>query len=302
MTTLLAHLDKITHLLPTVSELTVEAMSGGFSNQVYCLSWDNTPQLVIRVPGLDESAFAIHRFAEKRALLNAEKHYLTPPVMSFDDATGVLVSRFVPQTVFDWQIAHSSADVDRLAHCLQQIHRLEDNGADYVLDDIIRHYLGHARQQSALNRTFLDECDWLDVLATTYLQRIPPYTACLCHNDLNPKNCLADKMHFWVIDWEYAGVGDPLFDIAVVMVSHNLTEAQTRQLLAYYDEKLPPEQTLTTLKHYHILYLVREMAWLLLKHLTTPKDVESLQCYYEFKETLLQQQRYYANTLTEEVL
>jgi thiamine kinase-like enzyme len=120
------------------------------------------------------------------------------------------------------------------------------------------------------------------------LADVSPYKSCLCHNDLNPKNCLSDELHFWVIDWEYAGMGDPLFDLAIVAESHNLTDPQREVLVTHYDEKLPLKMTLMQLDRYQELYLLREMAWLLLKHVVTPDDLASLQCYYAFKDKLTQ--------------
>ena len=41
------------------------------------------------------------------------------------------------------------------------------------------------------------------------------------------------------------------------------------------------------LQNYQMLYRMREMAWLLLKHISTQQDVEAIQCYYGFKQELL---------------
>jgi thiamine kinase-like enzyme len=58
-------------------------------------------------------------------------------------------------------------------------------------------------------------------------------TSALCHNDLVCENVvLAQGQGMLLIDWEYAGIGDPYFDLAVVVRHHELGEA----LAEYFHE------------------------------------------------------------------
>ena len=48
--------------------------------------------------------------------------------------------------------------------------------------------------------------------------RQPPF---LLHRDLRPANLLVDhKKKIWIVDWERAILGDPLYDIAMVGIRH----------------------------------------------------------------------------------
>ncbi|MED5525600.1 MAG: choline/ethanolamine kinase family protein [Pseudomonadota bacterium] len=42
------------------------------------------------------------------------------------------------------------------------------------------------------------------------------------HVDLNPENCLWQGERLWLIDWEYASLADPYYDLAAIVVSHEL--------------------------------------------------------------------------------
>ena len=44
-----------------------------------------------------------------------------------------------------------------------------------------------------------------------------PFVPVLCHNDMLAANILDDGRRVWLVDWEYAGVGHPLFDLAGVV-------------------------------------------------------------------------------------
>jgi thiamine kinase-like enzyme len=60
-----------------------------------------------------------------------------------------------------------------------------------------------------------------------------------CHNDLLNANFIDDGERIRIVDWEYAGMGDPLFDLANFSVNHGLGEEENRLLLeAHGDAKL----------------------------------------------------------------
>ena len=57
----------------------------------------------------------------------------------------------------------------------------------------------------------------------------------LCHNDLVAGNILeTDGQGLVLIDWEYAGIGDPFFDLAVVVEHHGVRPPVARGFLATY--------------------------------------------------------------------
>ena len=55
-----------------------------------------------------------------------------------------------------------------------------------------------------------------------------------CHNDLLAANFIDDGERIWVVDWEYAGMGDPFFDLANFAVNNGLDEEGERALLEAY--------------------------------------------------------------------
>lgn len=53
----------------------------------------------------------------------------------------------------------------------------------------------------------------------------------LCHHDLHAANLIDDGRQLWLIDWEYAAPGDPMFDLAVMCVEHELDAGQAHVLV-----------------------------------------------------------------------
>ena len=58
--------------------------------------------------------------------------------------------------------------------------------------------------------------------------------AALCHNDLHHLNILDDGERLWLVDWEYGGCGDPLFDLASFLCQHESTHEERQVLLGAY--------------------------------------------------------------------
>jgi thiamine kinase-like enzyme len=55
-----------------------------------------------------------------------------------------------------------------------------------------------------------------------------------CHNDLLNANFIDDGARIRIVDWEYAGMGDPYFDLGNFSINHELDADQDAILLAAY--------------------------------------------------------------------
>jgi thiamine kinase-like enzyme len=81
-----------------------------------------------------------------------------------------------------------------------------------------------------------------------------------CHNDLLIGNFLDEGHTLRILDWEYAGMGDPYFDLANFSTNHELDESGDRMLLeAYFGEYR--EQDFARLRLMRIMSDFREAMW-----------------------------------------
>lgn len=284
MTVLYKYFAKMAGILPISSNIeTIECVEG-FSNRVYLIQWDQTPQLVLRVPNIDCAAFYINRSDEINTLKCAASMGLSPKV-AWHDEMGGIACNFVSQPSLDWNVQHQNKDVVRLAKALSKVHTLPASGHKYSIFDVIEHYLKMIKRHGKNDDLIFAEYEYLHAFFKRLVRPAMLLSSVLCHNDLNPKNVLMDDEKLWFIDWEYSGTGDALFDLAVVAKSHNLDDSQVVLLIASYQPDLPMKAAFEAVANYVKAYGLREMVWLLLKHLITPKDIISLEYYYEFKAT-----------------
>ncbi|MEP0073937.1 MAG: choline kinase family protein [Marinomonas sp.] len=282
MNALSEYFVEIGKLLPSLSQIEATLLTEGFSNKVYLLRVGQVPRFVLRIPCIDCDAFFVNRKAEISALKQAASMRLSPGVVWTNDEGGI-VCEFVSQSTMDWTVNHKNEDVKRIALALAKTHKLPVVDHKYSVFDVIDHYLKQIQAFVLDNELLSRECEYLlDCFqGLTQPQFLLPFA--LCHNDLNPKNILMNDDALWLIDWEYAGVGDPLFDLAVVAKSHNLNDEQIEILLSTYQASLPLQEARLAIHTYKQCYALREMAWLLLKHLIDSEDETALKQYFEFK-------------------
>jgi thiamine kinase-like enzyme len=76
---------------------------------------------------------------------------------------------------------------------------------------------------------------------------------CACHNDLLNANFIADGERIWIVDWEYAGMGDRFFDLANFSINHELSNDENHELLRSYSGEATDE-------HRRALRLMRFMS------------------------------------------
>ena len=82
-----------------------------------------------------------------------------------------------------------------------------------------------------------------------------------CHDDLLAANFIRGADQLWIVDWEYAGMGDRYFDLANFAVNNGLDEAQQETLLEAYFAEPPDERALATLRLMRFMSDFREAMW-----------------------------------------
>lgn len=93
----------------------------------------------------------------------------------------------------------------------------------------------------------------------------------LCHHDIHPGNILKCGDRYVLIDWEYAAMSDPLYDVASVASIAFWNDAQTEQLLKEYNP-YSTEEDLQRIKQLRKLSDIRWYLWCELQKSQFPGD------------------------------
>jgi len=199
----------------------VEALGGGITNHNFKVRVDGEA-LVLRIGGKDTALLGIDREHEHEAARMAARLGIGPEVVRFED--GVLVTRFVDGEV-------GRADPRTVGTLLRRLH---DAPAIAGRFDSFRVVEAYAAAVSERGRSLPDAFGRAHELAGQIeaLRRAAPSVT--CHNDLLAANFIDDGERVWVVDWEYAGMGDPFFDLANFAVNNGLDEEGEAELLEAY--------------------------------------------------------------------
>jgi len=96
-----------------------------------------------------------------------------------------------------------------------------------------------------------------------------------CHNDLLNANFIDDGNRIRIVDWEYAGMGDPFFDLGNFSVNHQLTPEQDAYLLTAYDGTDEPDAPrLARLTLMRVVSDFREAMWGVLQQAISTLEVD----------------------------
>jgi aminoglycoside phosphotransferase (APT) family kinase protein len=163
---------------------------------------------------------------------------LAPPLVASLPAEGITITEYVagrPVTAGDLEDAGTSASLARL---LRRLHTIELPEAPvFALSNHVAAYraaLGDAAAREGRLSAALVELERL--VARHEAGRT---VTGLGHNDLTLGNVLIEH-RLWLIDWEYAGRSDPLFDLATVLALGGLSEGARTTFLAAYFDGAPP--------------------------------------------------------------
>jgi thiamine kinase-like enzyme len=216
-------------------DLTLTALSGGITNRNFLVTvGGTTDRYVIRLAGNDTHLLGISREVEHAATVAAAGVGVGPEVIAFIRPEGYLVTRFIEGTgVSDLQV-HSPETIERVANSLRRIHDGPPIPGLFVPLRICEAYRALA---GARGVTIPPEYE----LAAAIGRRIE--LACLanpvelrpCHNDLLNANFIDDGGRIRIVDWEYAGMGDPFFDLGNFSINHELLPDEDAHLLITYD-------------------------------------------------------------------
>jgi len=234
-----------------LADAMLEPVRGGLSNH----AWKAThggQSWFLRLGGPESATLGVDRCSECALLELVSSAGLAPPLVACEPANGLLVTRFIPGAPWRREDARDARNIMRIAERLRVLHGLQASGAVCVVDFATRARSLEARlratgplpaprpgasagledlihvaraREAEITRNARSAFD----LLTSRRPMLVP-----CHNDLHHLNLHDDGDRLWIVDWEYGGVGDPLFDLASLACQHEYGESEQAALLDAY--------------------------------------------------------------------
>jgi aminoglycoside phosphotransferase (APT) family kinase protein len=233
----------------------IEVLAHGITNSNYVVDLGDE-RVVVRVPGHDTHLLGIDRSNEVVAGGLAAAIGVGPEVLATDEATGCIVFRFIDGRPISTTELAEEPMLRLFAETLRRVHHAGTTPTIWNPYDVIRDHRDVAGARGVVAPFDI-------VFALAVLERIEnvrPFRATvLGHNDLLNANFLFDD-RLRIVDWEYAGMSDPFFDLANVSVNNGFPLDAEITLLRHYvgDVSEPVVSTLHLMK---IVSELREAMW-----------------------------------------
>lgn len=146
-------------------------------------------------------------------------------VAAYGDA-GIVITRYIEGRTWSGEDLDDPAQRRRLAALLARLHQVDVDVRAIELPAALRRYAEQIDDAQA--RTWASD-------AAAALFRVRPRPDALCHGDVVAANVIDDGNTLWLVDWEFAGRGNPYFDLAGAIRYHDFSDAAARTLLTDYD-------------------------------------------------------------------
>ena len=241
-----------------VNDLKVSPLDGGITNSNFRVDVGGE-SFALRIAGTNTNMLGINRDHEHAANLAAGKLGIAPEVVYVIQPEGYLVTRFISARPFPLEKITQPENIRRVMGLVRKIHSMPEIPGFFSAFRVVEEYAVIARRY---NVEFPEKFDWLMERAhkAEAVLLVAPDPLRPCHNDLLNANFLIDKHKIYILDWEYAGMGDIYFDLANFSTNHELSDEQDNWLLECYFGEVTEKQT-AHLNIMKVMSLFREAMW-----------------------------------------
>ncbi|RVB73666.1 LPS biosynthesis choline kinase [Mesorhizobium sp. M7A.F.Ca.CA.004.06.1.1] len=212
---------------------------GGLTNLVF-----KAGDFCLRIPGKGTEEY-INRANEAVAAREAAKAGVSPEVLHVDPGTGVMVTRYIAgaETMSPEKFRTRPGSPARAGEAFRKLH---DSGAVFpfrfelfaMIDDYLKVL---STKEVALPAGYHDVVREAETVRSALAAHPLPIVACHC--DPLCENFLDTGERMWIVDWEYSGMNDPLWDLGDLSVEGKFDAAQDEEMIrAYFGGEARPAE------------------------------------------------------------
>tara|TARA_B100001741_G_scaffold236214_1_gene197200 strand:+ start:2084 stop:2941 length:858 start_codon:yes stop_codon:yes gene_type:complete len=243
----------------------IEPLEGGITNLNFLVS-DSGSKSVVRL-GSDIPEHLVYRSNE---IIVSEAAYQigVSPKLIYNEP-GVLVLEFIESKTLEPKTVREN--LNKIVPIIRKIHdeipnKLSGQPQIFWVFYVIKYYsnylLNNNSSYISLIPSLLKKAEKLEKLSS-------PREIVFGHNDLLAANFLDDGSKIWVVDWEYGGFNDPLFDIGGLSSNNDLDENLENEVLEMYFKEKPSKDLIIKYNAMKTASLLRETMWSMVSEITS---------------------------------
>ena len=243
----------------------IEPLEGGITNLNFLVS-DSGSKSVVRL-GSDIPEHLVYRSNE---IIVSEAAYQigVSPKLIYNEP-GVLVLEFIESKTLEPKTVREN--LNKIVPIIRKIHdeipnKLSGQPQIFWVFYVIKYYsnylLNNNSSHFSLIPSLLKKAEKLEKLSS-------PREIVFGHSDLLAATFLDDGSKIWVVDWEYGGFNDPLFDIGGLSSNNDLDENLENEVLEMYFKEKPSKDLIIKYNAMKTASLLRETMWSMVSEITS---------------------------------
>jgi thiamine kinase-like enzyme len=240
------------------AKLQIEPVAEGRTNRNFRVTVDRET-FFLRISGKDTHLLGIDRAAEQQAVRAAAQAGVGPKVVAFLPDLDCLVTAWIDAEPLAEGDLERPEILEPVVEAIRALHAGPPLNWTFDPFRIVEQYRRTAEERGVtVPEEFGPAHDMASRIEVAFASEPMPRVP--CHNDLLESNFLRRGDHIWIVDHEYAGMGDPFFDLGNLSINNSLSDdAQGRLLSLYFGD--PTERHRARLKLMRIMSDFREAMW-----------------------------------------
>lgn len=250
---------------------------GGMTNRSYKVTLENGEELLVRIPG-EGTEELINRLDERKSTELGCRLGIDSELLHFgDDGTKVMKFIHNPQPM-DRAVMRRKENLLQAAEIFHRLHYSGvDTGVRFEVFEMAKLY------EKIICEGKVAFYDDYDVVKQTVMDikektdRVGKAPKVPCHNDSLVENWVLDeKGKLYLIDWEYSGMNEAMWDLSCLSIEADYTPELDHELLnAYYGRWATVDEK----KHFIAAKMYVDFLWTLWGLTRVPFDGEFMQEY-----------------------
>lgn len=261
---LIAHLQTIFPDTDVRKEAHIEQI-GGLSNKNFKVTLLGQ-EYVLRVPGIGSEGMVIRKFEEQNSLLGC-KMGISPDIPYFCEHTGIKLTTYIHNAeTLNPATIQRKANLRQIATIYQTLHH---SNVRFNNDFNIFHEI--QKYEELLQRAHATMYEGYDTIRHKIFSMEERLNAlgmqlAPCHNDAVPENFIkAEDGKIYLIDWEYSGMNDPMWEFAALFLESDFSEDNQEYFLDNYFNGDIPKGTREKILIYEFLMDMLWSIWTVVK-------------------------------------
>lgn len=281
--------EDLIHEIPELARefLGFETLGGGLCNESYKVQTKHK-SYVLRINNRQNEYLNLTRSSEIEVMKKAHREGFSPQVIAGDQPEHYVVTEFIEGRMLDKGDLVDENIKTMIMDRLKIIHRMDGQDRICTPYDLIYGYLKGADSFQVKRPDGLNQL--LNRIEKIAYQRSndKAYNNKFCHNDSFLVNMIYTGDRLQIIDWELSGIGDVFFELTLIPLSNQFSEAEEREWLKLYLGYFE-EEAFHTFQDMKYVSMVREVVWGLFYSGLTKDDKHHDFDYYKFAEYCIEQ-------------